>query len=118
MAQAQTEQLMQTREQDAFALTKAAVFLDQAKQNIDNKDMMTEALMNNFMVWATIRETVSTDGEHMPEDLRSNLLRISEFVMKTSIAQREAANENTIDTLININFNISEGLLTKPQANA
>ena len=110
-----SDKLMQAREKDAFALTKAAIFLDKAKQDLSNEELMADALNNNFMIWATIRETVKSNGDSMPSEISENLMKISDFVIKTSLVLREQMNESTIDTLINVNFNIAEGLLTNPE---
>ncbi len=113
-----SEELTNAREKDAFALTKAAVFLDKAKQDLDNEDLMAEALNNNFTIWATIRETVKSNDGSMPSEISENLMKISDFVIKTCIVLRDTMNESTIDTLINVNFNIAEGLLTNPEQTA
>ncbi len=98
-------------EQEAFGLSRAAVMLDQAKQNPDDKTALTSALNHNLELWVAIRAMVGRPESPLPEDAKNNLVKLSNFVADTTFKAAEGISDETIDTLININLQISEGLL-------
>ena len=97
-----------THEQVAFGLSKAAVMLDQSREN---QDKLAAALDNNMEVWVAIRTIVSREGSNLPEDTKTNLVKLSQFVTQTTMAQGVEMPMEIVDTFININLQISEGLL-------
>ena len=98
-------------EQEAFGLSRAAVLLDQAKQSPDDKTSMTNALNHNLELWVAIRAMVARPDSPLPDDAKNNLVKLSNFVADTTFKAAEGISDETIDTLININLQISEGLL-------
>jgi flagellar biosynthesis regulator FlaF len=99
------------REEEAFGLSRAAVLLDQAKQNRDDTVAMTAALNHNLELWVAIRSLVQRPESGLPKSVEDNLIRLSNFVADTTFRSIDFLEETTIDTLININLQISEGLL-------
>lgn len=99
------------REAGAFSLSQAAVMLDQAKQNPDNDAALVAALNHNLELWIAIRSTVQRADCMLPKTVEENLVRLSNFVAETTFKSPDGIGESTIDTLININLQISEGLL-------
>ena len=98
-------------EQEAFGLSRAAVMLDQAKQSPADKTALTSALNHNLELWVAIRAMVGRPESPLPEDAKNNLVKLSNFVADTTFKAAEGISDETIDTLININLQISEGLL-------
>jgi flagellar biosynthesis regulator FlaF len=103
-------QSMSTREQDAFALTEAAVRLDQARGKEAN---LAAALEQNLQLWVAIRTLVSRPGNALPAQIRNNLVSLSGFVAETTWRDGVAIPATRLDTLININLQIAEGLLQR-----
>jgi flagellar protein FlaF len=99
-------------EQEAFGLTQAAVVLDQARVSRD-KDMagLVSALDHNLQLWVAIRTLVSRPDSKLPGQIRDNLVKLSNFVADTILAKGAQIDDASINTIININTQIAEGLL-------
>jgi flagellar biosynthesis regulator FlaF len=106
---------MSVREKDAFALTQAAVGLDRAR----GKDAdLAAALEHNLELWVAIRTLVTSPGNALPAPIRHNLVQLSGFVAGTTLENGITIPESRLNTLININLQIAEGLLQQSQGNA
>lgn len=99
---------LSSNEEGAFGLSKAAVMLDQAR---DDQGKLASALDNNMEIWVAIRTLVSRDDNPLPEETKQNLVKLSQFVTQTTMAQGVGLPGEVLDTFININLQISEGLL-------
>lgn len=97
-------------EVEAFSLTEAALSLDQARQ-ADDRKLLAGALENNIKVWTAIRTVAGNPDVDLPETVRINLGRLADFVATTTLCAGTGIADEAINTLININFQISEGLL-------
>ena len=102
---------LSSAEQEAMSLTRAAVFLDQARSNGRDSVRLVEALNHNLEIWVYIRSLAESKTCTLPEPLRSNLMQLSGFVAQTTFSQGAAISDSSIDCLININLQLSEGLL-------
>jgi len=98
--------------EQAFQLSQAAIRLDLARQDRDSEPArLLEALSSNLEIWMTLRYIVTRDDCQLPDDTRSNLIRLSRFIAdRTFVNDGDVAN-STLDALININLQIAEGLL-------
>lgn len=99
------------REAGAFGLSRAAIMLDQARQDPDNDAALVAALNHNLELWIAIRSTVQRADCTLPKSVEENLVRLSNFVAETTFKSPAGLSQSAIDTLININLQISEGLL-------
>lgn len=106
-------QSMSTREQDAFALTEAAVGLDRARGTGAD---LAAALEHNLELWVAIRTLVSRPGNALPATIRHNLVQLSGFVAGTTWRDGITIPDSRLNTLININLQIAEGLLQSGNA--
>ena len=103
---------LQVPEEEAFGLSRAAIMLDQARQNRSDKIAMTKALNHNLELWVAIRAMVDRQESTVPANVKDNLVKLSNYVADTTFTSGDTELEDkTIDTLININLQISEGLL-------
>ncbi|MEO5338005.1 MAG: flagellar biosynthesis regulator FlaF [Magnetospirillum sp. WYHS-4] len=99
---------LDTHEEAAFALSQAAVMLDLGR----GKDgELATALDNNLEVWVKIRTLVSRKESNIPGETKTNLMKLSDFVADTTMRQGVGMPVEVLDTLVNINLQISEGLL-------
>lgn len=102
-------------EQDALSLTQAALFLEQAKSGGDGAPRdgvkLVQALNHNLEIWVAIRTLAQEADSRLPVALRSNLMQLSDFVAQATFTHGVAISDGAIDTLININIQLSEGLL-------
>jgi len=99
---------LSSNEEGAFGLSKAAVMLDQAR---DDQGRLAVALDNNMEIWVAIRTLVARQDNLLPDETKQNLMKLSQFVTQTTMAQGVEMPHEVIDTFININLQISEGLL-------
>lgn len=105
---------LSTAAQDAFCLSEAAILLDQARGangKRRNKKKLATALENELEVWTAIRTAVLRWTDQQQEVTKQNLCRLSDFIAGTIMNSGVDVSDATIDTLININFQIAEGLL-------
>lgn len=94
-------------EQDALALAQSALLLDNSRLE---PGKLVAALEANLELWVAIRTLVSR-GSAVPDQTKGNLLRLSQYVASETLSKGAEIDEETLDTLISINLQISEGLL-------
>ncbi len=102
------------QEEDAYCLMEAAVLLDQARNNEGGggEAAMEVALNNNLELWIAIRAAISQPVNRFSGEVKENLIRLSKYVVSTTArSQGNAVTAQALATLININLQISEGLL-------
>ena len=102
-------------EQDAFALLKSAINLSNAKASGSDSELVS-ALDNNLKLWVEIRTLVSKSEHPMPQDIKDNLILLADFTAQKTFEYNGSMNIKTLDTLINTNLQICEGLLERMQA--
>jgi flagellar biosynthesis regulator FlaF len=101
---------MTTSEEDAFALTRAAVALSQAVENQDQA-ALTSALDENLSLWTGIKTLVSREDCQLPSDIRENLKRLSDYTAKVTFDLSKESQTDKVEALVNTNLQIAEGLL-------
>ena len=113
-----TAEPLSISEEEAFDLSRAAGMLDQAngmleqaKKNRADKAALAAALNHNLALWVAIQGMVEQRDNDLPETVKDNLILLANFVADTTFKSAEGLRDETIDTLININLQISEGLL-------
>ena len=119
MQQAVQTNHLSVAEEQAFQLSQSAIKLDQARANRrKNPAAFVEALDHNLSVWMALKTIVQRAVPGFSLDIRNNLVKLSNFVSDTTFRGPDNIGDATVDTLININLQISEGLLealAKPQ---
>lgn len=103
-------------EEQAFQLSQAAILLDQARQDIGNQGKLAKALENNLEVWVALNMIAKSPECTLPAPVKDNLRRLAEFVADRTLRGTGEVPGNTLDALININLQISEGLLEGAKA--
>ena len=111
MADEPKVQFENKREMDAAAFSQAAYVLDQARQKIDDTDACEKALKYNQLLWSIVQADVAEGNNELPDELKANLMSLSLFVDKQTSKGLSDLTEELLDSLININLNISEGLM-------
>ena len=102
-------------EEDALALTQAALEISRAFESKDDR-RLAGALDRNLKLWVGIRTLVSQSDNPLPMPIKDNLIRLSSFVAQKTFEMQNGANAKTIEALANTNLQISEGLLDKRSA--
>ncbi|MBI3446286.1 MAG: hypothetical protein HY055_13250 [Magnetospirillum sp.] len=103
-------------EQEALSLAEAAIALDRARMAEDRNRALVEALNNNLEVWIAIRALSQSPSSTLPPPIRNNLLRLSDFVAQTTFSAGASISDNALNSLININMQLAEGLLEGQKA--
>ena len=116
-AYAQTQKSsMSPREVEAMAFTKAALMLEEAKKNTDDYDSYASALKFNQLLWTIIQADIVDKENELPAQLKANILSLSIFVDKQTVKALADTKTRHIDSLININKNLAEGLMAKVES--
>ena len=111
---AQTQKsTMSPREVEAMAFTKAALMLEEAKHNTDDYDSYASALKFNQLLWTIIQADLVDKENVLPPQLKANILSLSIFVDKQTVKALADTKTRHIDSLIDINKNLAEGLMVK-----
>ena len=98
-------------ERQAFNLAQAGIQLDQARLEGDNDGILAQALEHNLQVWVEIGMLIKSPESQLAENVRDNILKLRDFISDTTMSHGINIPESTLNTLININLQISEGLL-------
>src|SRR6185437_16754562 len=94
---------------EAWALLEAARQLYQAKEGpIED---FRAALRKNWRLWTIFQASLSEADCQVPAEIRRNLLGLSNFVDRQTVDLLAARDGEKVDVLVNINRQISEGLL-------
>lgn len=112
MGYEQTASDLSVAEEQAFQLSRCAILLDQARhKRAEDPTRLVEALNENLEVWVAIRTTAMLPDSGFSADVKENLTKLSKFVAEKTFDSPEGLTNQTVDTLINVNLQISEGLL-------
>ena len=98
------------------AETEAAILLNSAmalsKASISNDEKLKLiTLDNNLKLWVEIETSLKSAKNLLPDDIKSNLMKLSKYVERLTLSKGVAMSKSDFDSLININMQISEGLL-------
>jgi flagellar protein FlaF len=101
---------------EAWALLEAARTLNQTKDGpIDD---FRAALRANWRLWTIFQASLIEPDCTMPNEIRGNLLGLANFIDKTTVELLAERDAKRIEALVNINRQISEGLLEGARADA
>ena len=87
----------------AMALSKASTSDDDAQKLL--------ALDNNLRLWVEIETSLKDAKSLLSQEIKDNLLQLSKFVERMTLSKGVKMSKTDFDCLININMQISEGLL-------
>ena len=101
---------------EAWALLEAARGLNQTKDG--PIDEFRAALRANWRLWTIFQASLIEPDCALPNEVRGNLLGLANFIDKTTVELLAEREPKRIDALVNINRQISEGLLEVARAAA
>ena len=87
-----------------------AVALSKASGSDNDLDKIS-ALDGNLKLWVEIETTLKNAKNLLPEDIKDNLLKLSKYVERLTLTKGIHMSKSDFDTLVNINMQISEGLV-------
>ncbi|OPZ78448.1 MAG: flagellar biosynthesis regulatory protein FlaF [Alphaproteobacteria bacterium ADurb.Bin438] len=97
---------------DAVALLSSSIALSEAKE--DNS-LLEVALNDNLELWVKIKTFMQSNEQHLGCDIKTNLLKLADVVIAKTFDILKKYDEGKMNTLINANLQISEGLLERRQ---
>lgn len=100
--------------EEAFSLLKCAVDLSSARENNNSQDMIN-ALDNNLQLWVYIKTLAKAKETKLPEETKSNLIKLADYISSKTLEvgkDLNNINDKVIDSMINTNLQISEGLIS------
>lgn len=101
---------------EAWALLEAARELHQSKEGpIED---FRAALRKNWRLWTIFQASLSEADCTLPLPVRRNLLGLSNFIDRQTADLLAVRDAKKVDVLVNINRQISEGLLEGQRASA
>lgn len=95
---------------EAEMLQNYANHLEQAAKSDDTNYKML-VLDENMKMWITIETATQKPDNYMPENIKSNLGKLSKYVEQVTISKGVDMNETYFKSLANINRQIAEGLI-------
>ncbi|PLW75447.1 flagellar biosynthesis regulator FlaF [Cohaesibacter celericrescens] len=98
------------REREAALLIKAAAYLQRTKLETSTPDDLDYALTFNRKIWTMFVGELLDENHEMPKPLRENLVNLGLFTFNHTLEIMTDPQSKTVDSLININRNIAEGL--------
>ena len=87
----------------ALALSKASTSDDETQKLI--------ALDNNLKLWVEIETSLKDAKSLLSQEIKDNLMQLSKFVERMTLSKGVKMSKTDFDCLVNINMQISEGLL-------
>lgn len=109
------------RELEARVLLKSNRMLQQLIDGWDErpKDLLEETLKYNRQIWMLFYDTAleNKDGDR-PNDLRSNIVNLANFIFKREMEIMANPQKEKLEILININREISAGLMANQENSA
>lgn len=109
-------QTLSLAEEQAFQLSQAAIMLDQARQDRGDLNKLAAALERNLETWVALQTIIEAESCALSEAVKANLRQLSAFVTDRTLKGVQEIADSTLDTFININLQISEGLLEGAKA--
>lgn len=106
--------------EEAYSLLKCAVDLSTARENNNSEELVT-ALDNNLQLWVYIKTLASAKNSKLPDETKNNLVKLAEYVSAKTLElgqNIDNINDKVLDSMINTNLQISEGLISKNNATA
>lgn len=99
-------------EEQAFQLSRCAIALDSAREHRkEDPSTLVAALNANLELWIGIRSSMTRDECSLNAETKANLTRLAEFVASKTFEGVDKLNDEAIKGMVNINLQISEGLL-------
>jgi len=97
-------------EKEAVVLLNQALALAKASTSDDSHEVI-RVLDSNLKLWVEIETSLKSAKNLLPEDIKANLIKLSKFVERMTLSKGIKMTKADFDCLVNINMQISEGLV-------
>lgn len=102
-------------EVEAEIFLKYALALSKASTSDDDTEKLI-ALDNNLKLWVEIETSLKDAKNLLSQDIKDNLMQLSKFVERITLSKGVKMSKTDFDCLVNINMQISEGLMSRRSA--
>ncbi len=102
--------IIKQAENEAEIFLKCALALSKASTSDDENEKLL-ALDNNLKLWVEIETSLKDAKNLLSCDIKENLMKLSKFVERVILSKGINMSKTDYDCLVNINMQISEGLL-------
>ena len=102
------------RETEGRALMEAARRLEDVKSTDADREVYRAALRLNWRLWTIFQADISEESNPLPLEIKRNMLQLSRFVDRQTIAAMPRVKPDELQVLIDINRTIATGLLENP----
>ena len=96
---------------ESYGLTRAALMLDDARCDLNDKATVVNALDQNMLMWVAIKTLADLPECDLQIEVKDNLSTLCQFVADTTFRHGANITAETLDTLQLINMRISTGFL-------
>lgn len=104
------------RELESSLLTRSAGNLQRAKDNWDSDpSALRSALKFNRQIWTVLVSSVAREDNPLPAEVRQNVANLGVFILGQTVELELNPQQSKLDTLININRELSNGLRATAQ---
>ncbi len=93
-------------------LVEAATLMHRARQE-GHEGILAAAIDHNKALWAEIRSLANSPDTFFSEETGRELTRLSDFIYSATKVEGTGISDMVLNTLINIDLQISEGLLDR-----
>lgn len=110
---AMNREVLTGRALEADVLTKAAVMMEEIKDNWgepDTRDLLGDVLTYNERMWTVFQAELVDMANPMPSEIKNNVLILGDFVGRYTRKVTAQPEPGKLDVLININRNLAAGL--------
>lgn len=104
--------------EEAYSLLKCAMDLSLARESSSSEGLVS-ALDNNLQLWVYIKTLASAQNSKLPSETRNNLVKLADYVSAKTLEVGKDINninDSVLDSMINTNLQISEGLISSSAA--
>ena len=106
----ETQEQIRDAEDEAMVLLQFAMDLAKASTSKDDQ-LKVQALESNLRLWVKIESSLKSAKNLLPKDIKDNLYKLSKYVERLTLSKGINMEKDDFDSLVNINMQISEGLL-------
>lgn len=99
---------------EGWALIEMARRLEDARKRNDAEDVVLGLVRTNWRIWTMFQAALLDPECTVPQEIRENLLSLSNFIDKRSVELISDYSADKITVLVNINRQIGAGLMGNP----
>lgn len=103
------------RETEGRALLESARRMSEALKVPEDVASLLSTVRLNWRLWTIFQAEMSNESTEIPDDVRTNMLNLCNFVDKHTVDILAEPKPSKFDVLINVNRQIAAGLLSEPE---